>query len=138
MGPQQPWKAVVRNLNRYGIQFILEHSFRVCPNFNVDVYDIFGCPYPLDKTRSRWNVVSDYLDDHFLGSGLFEIKYLCHWQTVWVSTNSRLNLTWLSTAFVKCSLNSLCNGLRTPNEGINQRYLKNRANVADKICFGCT
>ena len=82
--------------------------FRVCPNFKVDVCNMFGCPYALDKTRSRWNVVSDYLDDHFLGSGLFEIKYLCHWQTVWVSANSRLNLTWLSTAFVKCSLNSLC------------------------------
>ena len=29
-------------------------------------------------------------------------------------------------------------GLRTPNEGINQSYLKNWANVADKICFGRT
>ena len=29
-------------------------------------------------------------------------------------------------------------GLRTPNEGINQRYLKNWAEVADKICFGRT
>ena len=28
--------------------------------------------------------------------------------------------------------------LQTPNEGMNQRYLKNWANVADKICFGCT
>ena len=28
--------------------------------------------------------------------------------------------------------------LRTPNEGINQRYLKNWADVADKICFGRT
>jgi hypothetical protein len=28
--------------------------------------------------------------------------------------------------------------LRTPNEGINQRNLKIWANVADKICFGCT
>ena len=27
-------------------------------------------------------------------------------------------------------------GLRTPNEGINQRNLKFWANVADKICFG--
>ena len=27
-------------------------------------------------------------------------------------------------------------GLRTPNEGINQRYLKNWADVVDKICFG--
>ena len=25
-------------------------------------------------------------------------------------------------------------GLRTPNKGINQRYLKNWADVADKIC----
>ena len=29
-------------------------------------------------------------------------------------------------------------GLRTPNEGINQRYLKNWADVADKIRFGLT
>ena len=29
-------------------------------------------------------------------------------------------------------------GLRTPNEGINQRDLKNWANEADKICFGRT
>ena len=29
-------------------------------------------------------------------------------------------------------------GLRTPNEGINQSYLKNWAEVADKICFGRT
>ena len=29
-------------------------------------------------------------------------------------------------------------GLRTPNEGINQRYLKNWANVVDKICFAST
>ena len=29
-------------------------------------------------------------------------------------------------------------GIRTPNEGINQRYLKNWADVADKICFGRT
>ena len=28
-------------------------------------------------------------------------------------------------------------GLRTPNEGINQRNLKIWAVVADKICFGC-
>ena len=29
-------------------------------------------------------------------------------------------------------------GLRTPNEGIDQRYLKNWADVADKIRFGRT
>ena len=29
-------------------------------------------------------------------------------------------------------------GLRTPNEGINQRNLKIWVDVADKICFGRT
>ena len=29
-------------------------------------------------------------------------------------------------------------GLRTPNEGINQGYLKNWADVADKLYFGRT
>ena len=28
--------------------------------------------------------------------------------------------------------------LRTPNERMNQGNLKFRANVPDKICFGCT
>ena len=32
----------------------------------------------------------------------------------------------------------LNHGLRTPNEGINQRNLKLWADVADKICFGRT
>ena len=33
-------------------------------------------------------------------------------------------------------VDSSLNGLRTPSEGINQRNLKIRADVADKICFG--
>ena len=32
----------------------------------------------------------------------------------------------------------LTHGLRTPNEGINQRNLKTWEDVADKICFGRT
>ena len=37
----------------------------------------------------------------------------------------------------KCTqVHSVFHGLRTPNEGINQRYLKNWADVADKLCFG--
>ena len=35
-------------------------------------------------------------------------------------------------------LKLLNHGLRTPNEGINQRNLKIWADVADKICFGRT
>ena len=41
------------------------------------------------------------------------------------------NATW-EVAYISS------HGLRTPNEGINQRYLKNWADVADKICFGRT
>ena len=33
---------------------------------------------------------------------------------------------------------SFNHGLRTPNEGINQKNLKIWADVADKICFGRT
>ena len=32
----------------------------------------------------------------------------------------------------------VAHGLWTPNEGINQRFLKIWADVADKICFGRT
>ena len=32
----------------------------------------------------------------------------------------------------------VAHGLRTPNEGINQRNLKIWADVADKICYGRT
>ena len=39
---------------------------------------------------------------------------------------------------MKASTNDLEHGLRTPNEGINQRNLKIWADVADKICFGRT
>ena len=34
------------------------------------------------------------------------------------------------------SIHSFKHGLRTPNEGTNQRNLKFSADVADKICFG--
>ena len=34
--------------------------------------------------------------------------------------------------------NAVTHRLPTPNEGITKRYLKNWADVADKICFGRT
>ena len=36
--------------------------------------------------------------------------------------------------YVNNKLNRLHHGLRTANEGINERYLKNWADVADKLC----
>ena len=38
----------------------------------------------------------------------------------------------------RASYYDILHGLRTPNEGINQRNLKIWADVADKICFGRT
>ena len=53
---------------------------------------------------------------------------------------SRISLIW-AYLFMKFTQNTHptrlfgpTHGLRTPNEGINQRYLKNWADVADKIC----
>ena len=40
--------------------------------------------------------------------------------------------------FVLEIINAPKHGLRTPNEGINQRNLKFWADVAGKICFGRT
>ena len=37
-----------------------------------------------------------------------------------------------------CKCHDSIHGLQSPNEGINQRYLKNWADVADKIFFGST
>ena len=37
-----------------------------------------------------------------------------------------------------CIIHVCSHGLRTPNKGINQRYLKNWAEVVDEICFGHT
>jgi hypothetical protein len=39
----------------------------------------------------------------------------------------------LCQSTIVLKLDVLSRGLRTPNEGINQRYLKNWADVADKI-----
>ena len=39
---------------------------------------------------------------------------------------------------VSGKIDCVSHGLWTPNEGINQRYMKIWADVADKICFGRT
>ena len=44
----------------------------------------------------------------------------------------------LQQALVQGRRENQDHGLRTPNEGINQRYLKFWADVAEKICFGRT
>ena len=51
--------------------------------------------------------------------------------------NQKCNNGPKSTCRLHCDLR-LEHGLRTPNEGTNQRNLKLKADLADKICFGCT
>ena len=46
------------------------------------------------------------------------------------------DLTSLENAFTCHHALGGSHGLGTPNEGINERYLKNLADVADKMCFG--
>ena len=45
-------------------------------------------------------------------------------ETFWIPRRISENVT----------ASSIYHGLRTPNEGLNQRYLTNWADVADKIC----
>ena len=62
----------------------------------------------------------------------FWAKFFCTGQQQLCSFNSKMkNSRPLFTITFE-------HGLRTPNEGINQRYLKNWADVADKISFGRT
>ena len=54
-----------------------------------------------------------------------------------MNTNCHRNFIVENNQLIVAQCNGQIHGLRTPNEGINQRYLKNWADVADKICFGC-
>ena len=60
-------------------------------------------------------------------------NYLAQWD---ISIHEKISS--LKCNQLNCILYVVDHGLRTPNEGINQRYLKNWAKVADKICFGRT
>ena len=68
------------------------------------------------------------------------------WRPLPEKTNSPLNgkqylrnpKVFLFHSQINMDVIKVGHGLRTPNEGINQRYLKNWANVADKIGFGRT
>ena len=66
--------------------------------------------------RNLQEKLENHIIDHLQFKGVIEI--LLH-HTVFIS---------------EFHVYTLPHGLRTPNEGINQRYLKNWADVADKIC----
>ena len=54
------------------------------------------------------------------------------------SVKNKLALKYIRDCPLNCDFNHFGHGLRTPDEGINQRNLKIWADVADKICFGRT
>ena len=96
--------------------------------------------------KKNISVLSDFLSrekpthkktDEFLNDKIYKRKQLVFWSIVL----SRIEVLCVSFSFErkseKIEIYFLQNhGLRTPNEGINQRYLRNWADVADKICFG--
>ena len=98
--------------------------------------------------KKNISVLSDFLSreklthkktDEFLNDKIYKRKQLVFWSIVL----SRIEVLCVSFSFErkseKIEISFLQNhGLRTPNEGINQSYLKNWADVADKICFGRT
>ena len=57
--------------------------------------------------------------------------------SVWVGILTKFSCGTISNFFKIQNSHYSTHRLRTPKEGINQRYLKNWANVADKICFIC-
>jgi hypothetical protein len=93
--------------------------------------------------------LTEFLGLHIHSHGISKnrIKY-SYLRVLVISTDTCLALTGLirvaqlSVKLVAVTrvlkVRSTEHGLRTPNEGINQRYLKNWADVADKICFGRT
>jgi hypothetical protein len=78
--------------------------------------------------------------------GILKIRFYCFFRStfnfhrrVTSKTNQSSFQSTLCREAKLFSFQKPCpHGLRTPNEGINQRYLKNWAEVADKICFGRT
>ena len=50
----------------------------------------------------------------------------------------KIQKSWCLPARKNMCMDEIDHGLRTPNEGINQWYLKNWADMADTIRFGCT
>ena len=67
---------------------------------------------------------------------------MCYWAECTESTTVKISTpnvclclhdVWLS---IEPLVDGLPDEIWTPNEGIDQRYLNNYDNVADKICFG--
>ena len=72
-----------------------------------------------NKQRKRWPIKN--IRTRKAPAGLYRVL------SKWMDSKSRIPQSIL---FIP--------GLRTPNQGINQRYMKTWADVADKICFGRT
>ena len=91
--------------------------------------------------------LSSFLDSQKVVTAIFKKSYYASCFTFVHYANSKL---WNYIALCKLDTATSCirqsfsdfygwiHGLRTPNEGINQRNLKFWADVADKICFGRT
>ena len=102
--------------------------------------------YALDGSFKKYCPVSSVLphlkdQKHFYAYprtkiGFFKIHTL--WKLWCFGENLNFGVAYISIFILKLvhilCLHTFKHGLRRPNEGINQRYLKKWADVADKIC----
>ena len=65
---------------------------------------------------------------------IYERKKALSWEKIWF----KIQKSWCLPARKNMCMDEIDHGLRTPNEGINQWYLKNWADMADTIRFGRT
>ena len=110
------------------------------PNIYVVNSSSMSMDQPLSSVTTTTSVLPDVTGNFFL---VFKSKIInLFWMSNLHFTNLNFSLAswWHLRRGQHCHYMSfsLDHGLRTPNEGINQRYLKNWADVADKMCFGRT
>ena len=80
--------------------------------------------------------ISNYLAVSAQGPLITDLQIGSKWTGIYVGWSKTSQIVIISDEHFWKILSNV--RLWTLNEGINQRYLRNWADVADRICFGCT
>ena len=124
------------------------HDISTLKNCSIENLETMGLdefiPYSffsnIDKRATNYNFcpqLSHHTKVLFCGSK-GDLNKEKKWPKMHIHCLQLLVLVLSRQSFTLKIASTLGHGLRTPNEGINHRYLKNWADVADKICFGRT
>jgi hypothetical protein len=122
------------------LQNKLASNYKIIPYKSYDM----GIMRPLSNLFSKTTHVQEFRLKLWLQSDfkiiLLYLPYRIFMFEFWRQNHWPFRSTLFKTIQTYHVVHSCCcsenHGLRTPNEGINQGYLKNWADVADKICFG--